>query len=181
MTTIRHYADLDLRGSMIFGKPVNAYPVNPTLNEVVLIEGVLWMWTTIGGLTTWAPLTNKKNSYVHYQAVASLTWTINHGMNSDNFIYSAYDGTTGSPLSPSGLTNITTSGFTLTFTDAVAGHAVVFMDSEMFVPAINADTVYTNNLVVSGGVVTADNTGMFVNDQQVFTLNTEGQLAGGVL
>ena len=73
---VKYLADLDLRGALVFGENLSEFPENPKMGQAILKEGSLWIYSTISGLSTWYPLTNKKNSYVHTQAIASFQWTV---------------------------------------------------------------------------------------------------------
>jgi hypothetical protein len=181
MNTIRHYANLDLRGSMIYGKEINAFPVSPAINEQVLKDGVLWMWTTIQGVQAWYPLTNKKMSYVHTQGIPAASWTINHGFDSTDFVFAVYD-ENGAMVNPSGISSVQANSFVVDFGgEASLGRVVVFFDSEMFVPALNSAAVTTDSLNVANGTVVANATGLFVNGQRVMLLDNNGNLSGGTI
>ena len=179
-TTVRHYADLDLRGSMIFSKDLSVFPASPRLGEQVLKEGVLWMWTAVQGITTWFPLTNKKNSYVHTQGVASTAWTVEHDLGSSDVIYAVYDNN-GSPMYPSNLTSITANSFIMQFSEAVTGRVVVFAEAETFVPAVNSSAVNTALLNIASGVVVADVNGLRVGGADVATLDGTGKVPSSQL
>lgn len=64
-SNVRSLAPIDLRGSLIFGKNLSAFPLNPRNGQMELVNGALWVYAAIDGISTWYPLTNKKNSYVH--------------------------------------------------------------------------------------------------------------------
>lgn len=52
----------------------------------------VWIAVQItSGVATWVPLTNEINAYVHVQAVAATTWTINHNLTSGTPVVSVYD------------------------------------------------------------------------------------------
>lgn len=180
MSTVKHYADLDIRGSVIYGKPVSQFPSNPRMNEQILKDGVLWIWTTIQGVNTWYPLTNKKNSYVHTQGALASSWVVNHNASTVDFVFAVYDDA-GTMITPSGVSNVTTNSFQLDFGEATMGRAVVFFDSEMFVPALSTEEIDTNLLNVANGTVTAGPTGLFVNGLRVAVLDSNGNLSGGAL
>lgn len=180
MSTIKHYADLDIRGSIIYGKPVTGFPENPRMHEQILKDGVLWMWTTVQGVNTWYPLTNKKNSYVHTQGAAASFWTVNHGMGSIDFVFAVYDDT-GTMITPSSVSNVTSDSFRLNFGEDTVGRAVVFFDSELFVPALNSEAINTNVLNVANGTVVANNTGLFISGLRVANLDSNGFIPASVL
>lgn len=173
MSSIRSFADVDLRGSLVFGKNLADFPASPRNGQTCLISGALWAFTTIDGVETWYPLTNKKNSYVHVQAVSSFQWVVNHGLGTDDILYGAYD--EAGTLMVANRTAIDLNSFRLNFTNAVTGRCVVFADSERFAASIAAGTLTASSLSVAEGVVTADSTGLSVSGAKVATLS------GGVL
>lgn len=166
---VRHLADLELRGSLMFGKNLSTFPSNPRSGQVEMVEGVIWVYTSIEGVLTWYPLTNKKNSNVHTQAVASFQWTVSHGLGTDNVVYAVY-GDDGS-LIVANRTPIDDNSFRLNFTSAVTGRCVIFADAERFSSNIEAGTLSAAAINVASGVVTADQTGLKVSGQQVATLD----------
>lgn len=167
-SNVRSFADFELRGSLVFGNNLTDFPVNPRQGQTNLINGVVWVYTTIDGINTWYPLTNKKNSYVHTQAVAAFQWTVTHGLGTQDVLYSVYD-ENGAPQIAT-ITFINDNSFRLNFTSAVTGRCVVFADSERFSSTIDAGILNAASVSVAGGVVTADNTGLKVNGQSVATL-----------
>ena len=172
-STVRSLADIDLRGSLIFGKNLSDFPANPRQGQMNLISGALWVYATIDGVSTWYPLTNKKNSYVHIQAVSSFQWTVNHGLGTADVLYGVYD--ENGALMIANRTVIDQNSFRLNFTSAVTGRVVVFADAERFQTSIDAGVLTASSVSVAGGVVTADQTGLKVSGQSVATLD------GGVL
>ena len=169
MSTIRSLADLDLRGSLVFGKNRTDFAPSPRLGQTDLVNGVVWVYTTIDGVSTWYPLTNRKNSYVHVQAVSAFQWVVNHGLNTADVLYGAYD--ESGALMVANRTIIDGNSFRLNFTSAVAGRCVVFADSERFASNISASTLTAASLSVADGVVVADSTGLKVSGQSVATLD----------
>jgi hypothetical protein len=177
---IRNYANLEQHGSIIFATELSDFPETPTQNQVVLVEGVLYIYSLVGGLLTWYPLTNKKNSHVHTQAVPATEWSINHNLGTVDFIVGVYD-TDNSPMYPSGITDVTNDNFKVTFVEPTAGRLVAFFDSETFVPALNAEAVNAGELQIANGAVVANSTGLYVNGQTVLTANTTDGLDFGTL
>lgn len=147
MSNIRSFADVELRSSLVFGKNLSDFPANPRQGQANLVNGALWVFATISGISTWYPLTNKKNSYVHTQAVESFQWTVAHGLATDDVVYAAYD-MAGSLLVTS-RTRIDENTFRLNFTSATSGRVVVFADSQA------STTIQTNgtnaNVMISAG------------------------------
>jgi hypothetical protein len=174
-TTVRSLADVDLRGSLIFGKNLTSFPPNPRQGEQVLKDGVLWIYTTILGIATWYPLTNKKNSYLHTQAVESFQWTVHHGLGTPDVIIGVYDAA-GSLMYASS-TPIDNNSFRLNFTSATAGRCVVFADSERYASNLSTTSLLASSIDVSSGTVVADAGGLKVNGNTVATLDNTGALS----
>ena len=175
LNTVKSFADLDLRGSLVFGKNLSEFPANPKDGLAVLKDGALWVYSTIAGVATWYPLTNRKNSFIHTQAVSSFQWTVNHNLGTNDIVYSIYD--RAGSLLVANRTVIDTNSFFLNFTSAVTGRVVIFADSERYAASLQATTMYAGSLSVSDGTVTADQDGLKVNGLQVAVLDpTAGTL-----
>lgn len=170
---IRHLADLDLRGSLVFGKNHTTFPESPRKGEAVLKDGALWTYTTIGGYETWYPLTNKKNTYIHQQAVPSTTWTVNHGLATENVMLAVYDST--NTLTYSGLTIVSADQLVLEFAEAVSGRVVIFADSDVFVPRVQSKSLAAESLDIAG-VVVADGTGLTISGFRPAMVDAGGKL-----
>lgn len=165
--TLRSLVNLDLRGSVIFSTDLTSFPPSPRSGETVLKDGVLWCFSTVAGVQTWYPLTNKKNSYVHTQAVESFQWTINHGLETSDVVCTAYD--FSGQLVIANLTVASANTIHLHFTSATAGRAVVFADSERYASNLDVGNLEATALSVASGTVTADDTGLRVNGDAVVT------------
>jgi hypothetical protein len=165
---IRSYADFQLTGSLIFGKNHASFPASPRDGQTCLKDGVLWVFTTLAGLQTWYPLTNKKNSYVHTQAVDSFQWNVSHALNSPNVVVGVF-GSDGLIMYPS-VTVVDANTVRLNFTSAVSGRAVVFADGELFSPAVQTSNVVTNAITI-GGRITGGTDGLFIDGKAVATVD----------
>jgi len=177
---VRNYTDMELRGSLIHGKELSDFPATPRRNEQVLINGVLWVYTMVAGSLTWFPLNTKKNTHTHTQALASQDWTVQHGMNTQDFVLGVY-GPDNNLVMPSSIQQVTDNSFHITFTEPVAGRAVAFFNTAAFAPTVVTQSVTANSLNISNGLVTADQTGLKVNGNQVPVLNAEGHMDYGTL
>jgi len=110
----------------LFEEGNTEFPVNPVKGEFAFVSGVLYMYTSIRNIETWYPLTNPKKSYIHVQAVASISWTVNHNLSSTSFVFMVYDSEGNLVLAnPS---NISENSFVLNFTSAITGKVIVFVD-----------------------------------------------------
>ncbi len=177
---VRNYANLDQRGSIIYGQELTDFPEDPVRNMSVMINGVLWTYTMIEGSLTWSPLNVKRNSKTHYQAVASADWNIQHGMGTQDFIIGVYDAA-NNLMNPASVTQVTDDSFHVTFTEPVIGRLVAFFNSELFAPKVTVQAVEADSINVGGGTVTADNSGLYVSGQKVSTLDSQGRADYGTL
>lgn len=180
VATIRSYVDFEHHGAVVFGQELTDFPSDPKPNQQVLINGILWLYSTVNGVLTWLPLNNKKNAYTHTQGAASNEWIVNHGMGTQDFLIGVYDAN-NQPMSASGITTVTNDGFHLTFTEAVTGRAVIFFNTESFAPTVTAQNVAADSLNVNNGAVTADSSGLYVNGNPVVATNSSGAVDLGTL
>ena len=134
------------------------WPSNPTNGQTCFYDQILYIYSTVSGVDGWVPLTNKKTVYIHQQAVANIVWTINHSLNSIDFIFTVYDSTNNviQLVSPQILDE---NNFTITFTEATAGKVIVFVSSEsqqilalsdMFTKDNNGNIVAGGNIISAG-------------------------------
>jgi len=101
------------------------FPETPVVGRVVFKDAKLYMCVAINNLIpVWLPLTNKIDTYVHSEAVASTTWTVNHGMNTTIPLIQVYD-EEGEMLIPESAIPLDNNNMTITFNVAVAGTAIV--------------------------------------------------------
>lgn len=177
---MRNYTNMAMHGRLNFAQELSDFPSDAAQNDMVLISGVLWIYSMVGGLLTWFPLNNQKNTYVHTQGAANDIWTVNHGMGSQDFVLGLYD-SSNNIMSPAGLTIVDDNSFTLSFTEPVIGRAVVIFSTTLFAPSVVTQNLSADSLSIGGGAVTADSTGLFVNGQQVVVLNSQGQADYGTL
>ncbi|MBC8427593.1 MAG: hypothetical protein H8D97_01740 [Proteobacteria bacterium] len=115
--------------STIIYDNTGTWPTSPQEGQTVFKDQVLYIYATINAVSTWYPLTNTRENYIHTQVVAASTWTVTHNLNSEDFIFLVYD-STGEVIQLASPSSITTSGFELEFTEAVAGKMVMFISSE---------------------------------------------------
>jgi len=145
----------------VFSTNNTTFPASPVNGQTVLVNGVLWCYSTIEGSAAWNPLTNQKNSYVHTQAVASFQWTVVHNLGNENLVYGVYD--SDGNLTIANIHFINNSSFTLNFTSATAGRVVVFADAQRHAQSLSATAFTADSVSIASGVVTADNTGVHIN------------------
>ena len=115
--------------STIIYENTGTWPTSPTEGQTVFKDQILYIYSTINAVSTWYPLTNTRENYIHPQVVAATTWTVTHNLDSTDFIFIVYD-ESGEVIQLTSPTNITSSGFELVFTEATAGKCVIFISSE---------------------------------------------------
>ena len=170
MPPVRVLTSLTLLGSVNFGNDLSDFPTSPGAGQLELINGILWAYTTIQGVTTWYPLTNLKNSAVVTQGVAATTWTVAHGLGTSDVVFMAYGADGGLMLANREVIDINT--IQLTFTEAVTGRVVLFADAEQIVPALQTELVNATAATIAGGVVVANASGLTVNGLSVSSRST---------
>ena len=123
--------------AIIFDSGEN-FPSSPSIGQLFFkTDGILYIYSQVSGVTNWFPMTNARESYVHTQAVATSTWTIVHGFNTTNFIFSAMD--TNKVLLQISPTNVLNNQFDLEFGEPTAGTCIVMVSAEMQLPAMITD------------------------------------------
>ena len=84
-------SNLDLKGSHITLDNVSKFPSSPSDGQIVLVSGIVYIYTTISGVTTWYPISNESSYFIHTQGTTSTRWKIIHNLNTTNFIFFTYD------------------------------------------------------------------------------------------
>ena len=87
---------LDLQKNRLITPSIHSEGSLPTsgINEgrLSFVDGILYICVDISeGIPAWVPISNTKESHIHYQRVASLTWNINHGLGTDTPIVAVYN------------------------------------------------------------------------------------------
>jgi hypothetical protein len=129
-------ANLKFQGSSPVLEHLTEFPETPQDGHMTLINGVVYMYTTLRGMSTWYPLTNEKNYFVQTQGLASTTWNINHNLNTSDFVFFAYD--ENNNLIQPDYEYVNDDAFKLNFTVARKGKVVIFYA----VDALNVDKSY---------------------------------------
>ena len=117
-----------------FVREYSDFPANPQLRQVCVVNGVLYLYTTIMGVLTWYPLTKVKTSKVHIQSTASTVWTVTHDFNSEDFGLFVYDET--GKIQNTQTHNVTPNSLEIHFSVPKRGKAVLFFESLAEIPAI---------------------------------------------
>lgn len=164
MTTpvVRSYVDFQFGGSVIFAKDFTSFPDNPRPGMTALKDGALWVYTTISGIQTWYPLTNKKSSFVHTQGVESFQWNVMHNLGTRDVIVGVFD-ESGMVAYPA-VTIVDSNLIHLNFSSPATGRAIIFADGELFSPSVTAGA-----LSIADGAVRIDVNGVLINGAYALT------------
>lgn len=170
----RIYNDLALHGSLVMSKDESGFPESPSIGTMIIKDQCLYAYIKIGGMETWYPFANKTNSYVHVQAVDSLTWIVNHNLGTSDVWIQVKD--QNGNIVQVGKTTIDQNSFQLNFTQASRGTVVVVAPDTIDVPAVKATAIN-----VANSVVIIDNSGIRVNGSYVLTsANIDQQISDAV-
>ncbi len=140
--------------STIIYETTGSWPSSPQEGQTVFKDQILYIYATISSVTTWYPLTNTRENFIHTQVVAATTWTVTHNLASTDFIYIVYDDSENviQLISP---TNVVSNSFELTFTEATAGRCVIFISSELQTSIVLSDmfTKDGDDITVKGHLI----------------------------
>lgn len=121
------FSNLNFQNSGIVLDFQTEFPANPNNGTLVLVNGIVYIWTTLAGITTWYPLTSETNYFIHTQVQANVEWTVNHNLGSSDYIFFAYD--ENNNLITPNYEYIDDNSFKVIFTTAKKGKLVVFIAS----------------------------------------------------
>lgn len=162
MSNIQVRSDLSVAGALVLSNNLTEFPSNPAVGTLVIKDQVLYCYLNIGDLETWYPFSQERNSYVHIQAIANATWTVNHNLGSDELFYQVQDATGN--ITSVGITKVNNNSFTVNFTTPETGIVVVVAPGDIIAPTVKASV-----LEVGGGYVTINGSGVFVDGEPVLT------------
>lgn len=145
------------------------FPLNPHAGQFTLVDGILYIYASLGGVQTWFPLTNRKSSHVHYQALASQVWNVSHNYGTTDLIYFVYD--QSGRLMQANANFVDDDHFELTLGTAMKGKVVVFAHSDLWVPRLETTDGYAEKLTLNQHLNVA-------NDHVI--LDASGVNVGGV-
>ena len=128
--------NLKFNGSSAILDHTPAFPTTPQDGMLALVNGIVYIYTKLNGMTTWYPLTNEKSYYIHSQGLASTTWEVTHNLHSENFVFVVYDET--STVVNATHEPVNADRFKLHFTKATKGKVVCFFAAD----GLNVDKVY---------------------------------------
>ncbi len=160
---IKLFGDVEISGALILPDDNAEFPVNPGLGTFVIKDRCLYGYLRIGNMETWYPFANKTQSYIHNQYIPLVTWTVNHGLGTDEVWFMVKN--TDGQIVNVGKTSIDSNSFNLNFTVAMSGLCVVVAPTSLNVPQIKASEIY----IGSGNEVYINNSGVYINGVRVLT------------
>jgi len=108
---------------------VTEFPTIPVVGQLVFVNKVLYICVELNvDLPVWVPLTREIEMYMHTQAVAGSTWTINHNLHTTFVIPQVYDANNIGVL-PDEVTVVSPNQITIAFGASIAGRAVILAGS----------------------------------------------------
>lgn len=166
--------NLSIFGSLNFGQNLTAFPLpeNTNLGDWVMVNGMVYAYLTVGGISTWYPFSTPSRVYIHRQTVAADTWTVQHGLGTDDIWYQIQNA--DGQIMDVGKTKIDLNSFTVDLALAMTGTVIVVAADSINVPMVTAlQATFAN------GVVVINENGIFVNGSKVVTEATAGTGSGG--
>ena len=91
---IKVLSDMEISGQLSYSYNLDTFPANPAPRTIIVKEGMPYIYTELvsnSGYFSWMPIGSKRGSYLHTQGVASQTWTVNHNLNTNDYVYFVYD------------------------------------------------------------------------------------------
>lgn len=109
----------------------NINDVPETERLFAMIDGIPHLYTSIDGSDLfWFPLGIKRTIFKHVQIEPSVTWVVNHNLSTQDLIVGIYDDSNN--LIEAQINIINDSQIELLFTEAIAGRAIIFGNSELW-------------------------------------------------
>jgi hypothetical protein len=122
---------------------ISEFPNNPSPGGIVFIGGVLYIYADLNGFATWFPVNRPQSSFVHSQGVASLVWTITHGMATNQLSVTLYDN--NHEMLDASVQHLQDGNgnwyTTATLLSAEVGYAVVFGIENLSAPIMSAQVI----------------------------------------
>jgi hypothetical protein len=140
-------------GSLNFGTNLTDFPANPALNTFATVNDVLYVYTSLKGISSWFTVLNLGKSYVHRQAVANNTWTIAHNLNSMLVMVSIVDADYNQVAA--GYVSTDENTVTVDFGGSPAtGYALIVAPDDITAPHIEADYLTIGAVEITGNNIT---------------------------
>ncbi len=139
------FANLEFKNSGPILEFTSSFPTNPINGQMALVDGIVYIYTTLSGVSTWYPLSNESTYFTHTQGISSTEWTITHNLNTSNFIFFCYDSNNNlvSPI----YHYVDDNTFKLEFTSAIMGKVVVFVAADRYAPTFISDTMNVKHII----------------------------------
>lgn len=125
----QHHGSNDFQGNLLQNmtmEHVESFPINPVIGSFIFKDKRVMVCVDVASAPVWIPLTQELNTYVHVQETASLSWTIQHNMNSTSVIVQAFD-ENNRVIIPDEIESTDNNTVTATFTGVFQGRAVVIL------------------------------------------------------
>ncbi len=148
MANVKIHSDIILKNATLTGAQFLDFPTNPRIGTEVLVEGIKYIWSNINGVTTWYPLTNRYQNFVHTQGVDALEWNIIHNFDTMNIIFFVYNHIGELQFAQHDF--VSNNEIKIIFTEATRGRCVVFAASELFSPSLSATNITINDTINVG-------------------------------
>lgn len=162
MAGINSYANLTLLGDLTFGKKDAEFPASPRVGQTCFKGGILFIYANLNGFQTWYPLNKPQSSHVHTQGIAALQWTVNHGLGTTDIIVAVYN-EQGHAVNCSIQSKYTAENpesqkyqAVLSFTEAMAGVAVIFGTEQISAPTVEAEQINAQSVTVNNEPVAVE-------------------------
>lgn len=142
--TVSVRSHMRLFGDLSFDTERGSFPDNPSTNQMSLVDGILYIFSKVNGVRTWYPLTHKKTSHVHTQAVPSSTWTVTHNQDTADYGFFVYD--ENGSLQYADTEYVDNNTVKILLSTPTSGKAVMFFDYEITAKTLSTDTLETTNI-----------------------------------
>lgn len=142
--TVAVRSHMRLYGDLSFDNNRGSFPENPTTNQIVLVDGILYIYSRINDVRTWYPLTHKKTTFIHVQGIAASEWTIQHNENTTDYGFFAYD--ENGNLQFANTQVIDENSCKLLFSAPIKGKAIMFFDYEITAKNMSTNSLNTSNI-----------------------------------
>lgn len=126
----------------------SSFPLNPRSGQFALVDGVLYIYSTIRTISTWYPLTNRRNGYVHLQGVEAMSWNVQHGFGSKDIIYIVYD--ENDAVQQVGADFVSDDTIRVNFSEPTKGKCVAFCAEDNFAQQVSTSMLTVGSVYMTG-------------------------------
>jgi hypothetical protein len=92
---MKFYGDANLQQNQLQNAvlPIEtAFPAFPKVGQIAFVNSIVYICVSLANsLPVWIPMTREITAYTHAQPTAALTWTIDHGMNTNSVQVQVFD------------------------------------------------------------------------------------------